>query len=457
MTKSPTLRLLFGLLITLAAVTCFSSYSLYQVTMLRQLQTQTIDLNRHDSLLLLRVQNDVNILGLKLQDMTERPHLARIAQYRDEFDRLRSDLQHAVEADAKFAHATHRGESQLRLTASLRHFWLTTDEVFNAANTGHEEAARSLASRELSDQQIVIARRLSNLLERNNQTEQEADLKIAAIYDRSEKDTYAFLAATISAVLITSLYLIYSNRKLFDKLESLSGQRRVLAARLISVQEEVLRSVSRELHDEFGQILTAVGAMLTRAERKGVPPDSPLRTELSEVKEITQATLEKMRSLSQMLHPAILDDYGLAKGIEWYAEVFERQTGIHTSAVVRGPVVRITGAPATHCFRIVQEALNNAAKHSGTKSAEVEMLFSPNFLTIHVRDFGKGIPGSKRRNKPGLGLIAMHERAEILGGKLDVRSEGTSGTTVSLTIPLRQEDPQLESADSEEKREVLVP
>src|SRR5689334_24319798 len=130
------------------------------------------------------------------------------------------------------------------------------------------------------------------------------------------------------AIVVTTLYLIYSNRRIFDQIESLSRQRRILAARLITVQEEVLRSVSRELHDEFGQILTAVGAMLARAERKGVPPDSPLRTELTEVREITHNALEKVRSLSQMLHPAILDDYGLAKGIEWYEGVFERQTGV---------------------------------------------------------------------------------------------------------------------------------
>jgi signal transduction histidine kinase len=456
MTKSPTLRLLFGLLITLAAVMCFSSYSLYQLSKLQQLQTQTVDSNRHDSLLLLRVQNDVNQLGRKLQDMTERPQGAKVGQYRYEFDRLHADLEAAVSADAKFAGITRVPEKQSKLLDGLRTFWLIADEVFREANSGHEEAARNLASRELTDEQIILARRLSALLEINNKAEQQADVKIARIYSNSKRDTYAFLAATMSAVLITSLYLIYSNRKLFDRLESLSGQRRVLAARLISVQEEVLRSVSRELHDEFGQILTAVGAMLTRAERKGLPPDSPLRTELAEVKEITQATLEKMRSLSQMLHPAILDDYGLAKGIEWYADVFERQTGIQTRVSISGPQAMITGSPATHSFRIVQEALNNAAKHSGTKSAEVNMTFTPDLLTVDVRDFGKGIPSSKKRNKPGLGLIAMHERAEIVGGKLDVKSDGHSGTTVSLTVPLRQDEAHAEIANSEEKSEVLV-
>src|SRR6185312_8575250 len=148
-------------------------------------------------------------------------------------------------------------------------------------------------------------------------------------------------------------------------------------AKLITVQEEVLRSVSRELHDEFGQILTAVGAMLGRAERKGLPPDSPFRAELAEVRQITQDTLEKMRGLSQMLHPTVLDDYGLAKGLDWYTQLFQKQTGIGTTLDIDGDIQRITGQAAIHCFRIVQEALNNAVKHGKTKSAEVRLNFQP--------------------------------------------------------------------------------
>lgn len=101
--------------------------------------------------------------------------------------------------------------------------------------------------------------------------------------------------------------------------------------------------------------------------------------------------------------------------------------------------------------------MTNAAKHSGTKSAEIEMVFSESSFTINVRDFGKGLPQSKKRAKPGLGLIAMHERAEILGGKLDVKPGMKGGTTVSLTVPLRQDEVCVDPAHAEERREVLVP
>jgi signal transduction histidine kinase len=231
----------------------------------------------------------------------------------------------------------------------------------------------------------------------------------------------------------------------------------VLAARLITIQEEVLRSVSRELHDEFGQILTAVSTMLSRAERKGLAPDSPFRSELTEVREITHNTLEKMRSLSQMLHPAVLDDYGLAKGVEWYADVFQKQTGIETEAVVEGAPVAVDGQLAINCFRIMQEALNNAAKHSGTKRALVKISFTPERLTLSIRDFGSGLPPVKKGAEPGLGLIAMRERASLVGGQLRIDSVANGGTTVSVAVPLPSEEALGNSTQDERIGEVVFP
>src|SRR5579883_3508168 len=419
MIKSPTLRLLLGLLITLAAEMVFSTYALGRLSRLRQLQTQTINVNRQDSLLLFRIQNDLNLIGLRLRDMTEAGQKAGIAAYQGEFSRLRADLGAAIRADAQLAPVMRRADQQRELAA-----WLAVTQ--------------------LSPQQLHLSALVLSLVNRNDQTEAQIDRKVASIYSTGQRDIYAFLAATMLAIIVTSLYLIYSNRKIFQRIEFLSGQRRILAARLITVQEEVLRSVSRELHDEFGQILTAINIMLTRAERKGVPPDSPLRTELKEVREITHNTLEKMRSLSQMLHPAMIDDYGLANAIEWYAGVFERQTGIRTTVPITGRPVRITGQPAIQCFRIVQEALNNAAKHAHTNTAEVALEFGPKTLTVHIRDFGRGMAEAQSK-KPGLGLIAMQERAELAGGSLKISSTPNAGTVISVTIPIRTEEQAVEA------------
>ena len=142
-----------------------------------------------------------------------------------------------------------------------------------------------------------------------------------------QRQVYLFLAAILTAILLTSLYLIRSNRRLFAQLAALSEQRSELAQKLISTQESTLRHISRELHDEFGQILTAIGSMLGRAGNQA-PEGSPLRAELQEVREIAQTTLDKVRSLSQALHPVMLEEAGLESTLDWYIPVVERQSGI---------------------------------------------------------------------------------------------------------------------------------
>jgi signal transduction histidine kinase len=458
MTRSPTIRFLLGLLLTLGAVTGLSSYSLYRLHEVRKVELNILDLNRHDSLQLLRVQNDLSVLGLKLRDMFNDLDESSLEHYKQEFTLVRQDLHRALRYEPRLVPVAGHPNRQAELEETLRKFWQTSDQVFGAAATGQKGTARALISSSLSAQQAELATGVSGLLERNNIAEARADQRISDIYTGAEKDIYLFLAGTMLAIAATSLYLIYWNRKFFWQLESLSSQRRVLAGRLITVQEEVLRSVSRELHDEFGQILTAIGTMLARAEKKGLPPGSPLRAELSEIREITHGTLEKIRSLSQMLHPAVIDDYGLAKAVEWYAGVFEKQTGIETAVTIIGKSVRITGQPAIHCFRIVQEALNNAAKHSGTTRAEVNMEFATVELKVSIRDFGKGMHQTKKADSTGLGLIAMRERAELLNGKLHITTSPEMGTTISISMPLKQEDftPEDTGEIEENKREEVL-
>src|SRR6202011_4099842 len=130
--------------------------------------------------------------------------------------------------------------------------------------------------------------------------------QIAEIYNRVQRQVYLFLAATLVAIVFTSLYLIRTNKEIFARLATLSEQRSELAQKLISTQESTLRHISRELHDEFGQVLTAIGSLLGRVEKQ-VPQGAPLREDLREVREIAQSTLNNIRSLSQALHPVLLD------------------------------------------------------------------------------------------------------------------------------------------------------
>ncbi|HTM47948.1 MAG TPA: ATP-binding protein [Bryobacteraceae bacterium] len=431
---SPTRPLLVGLAITLLAVAVFSWYALSRIEVVRGLQTHTIDRNRQDSLQLLRIQNNFHSLALAMRDMVEGSEPYPLESWKIQFDRIRFDLEDALNVEARIAPITRRPDQQKQFAVSLLQFWNSADQMFALARAGKESEARAFIRTSLESQQASLTSTVARLLVLNNETEQLAALAVQQIYDRVERRIYWFVMAALITICVTSLYLIRANRVIFDRLAALSDQRQVLARKLIGVQEEILHSVSRELHDEFGQILTAVGAMLGRAG-KHLPPDSTFRIELSEVREIAQSTLERLRSLSQALHPSILDDYGLEKALEWYVTQFGKQTGIVIRYEKQGPELAVGGQEAIHVYRILQETLNNVARHSKSTSAWVRLFVRPEGMRLEVEDHGVGMP---ERGGGGLGLIAMRERAEILQGKLEWLRPPQGGTLVILEIPAAQ-------------------
>jgi signal transduction histidine kinase len=256
---------------------------------------------------------------------------------------------------------------------------------------------------------------------------------VQEIYLRVQRQVYWFLAATLAAIVGTSLYLIRSNRRLFAQLASLSDERRELAQTLIATRESTLREISRELHDEFGQILTAIGSMLGRAG-KHAPEGSSLRTDLREIGEVAQTALDNVRGLSQTLHPSILEELGLVSTIDWYLSTVEKQLGIRVTLETQGAATQVDSTKAIHIYRVLQEALSNVARHSGTEQAVVRLRFDVDRLVMEVEDDGRGIDAGTARR--GLGLVAMRERAAIVGGTLEFLEPAGGGTLVRLSVPL---------------------
>jgi signal transduction histidine kinase len=428
--RSPTAGLFLGLIITLAAVVAYSWYTTQQIAGLRALQNNIADRNRKDSLQLLRIQNDLNSIALAMRDMLDNDEPYPLTAWLAQFQRIRSDLDIALRIEEELA-PTHRTPEQRQyLQQSLAQFWDAVDRTFALAQDKPDEA-RSQIRLTLQPRQAALSTAVARLLVQNNESEEQANLQIRQIYDRVQRQVYVFLGATLAAILLTSLYLIYSNRQLFAQLAALSAQRSDLAQKLISTQESTLRHISRELHDEFGQILTAVGSMLGRAE-KHTPEDSPVRTELKEVRGIAQTTLDNVRSLSQALHPVMLEESGLEATIDWYLATVEKQTGVSISYEKSGSTFPISGSASIHIYRVLQEALNNVARHSGANRAWVRLRFLPGTLELEVEDRGKGF--TREAPNPGIGLVAMRERAELLGGRLEFTTPPAGGTRVRLTV-----------------------
>jgi signal transduction histidine kinase len=430
--RSPTAGLFLGLIITLAAVVAYSWYTARQLAGLRALQNNLVDRNRRDSLQLLRIQDDLNSLGLSLRDMLDNQEGYPLAAWSAQFQRMRADLDNALQLEEQLA-PTQRSPQQTEfLKESLAQLWEAVDQTFSLAHAGRAEEARSQIRLTLQTRQAALSNAVARLLVQNNESEEQASQQIREIYERVERQVYYFLGGTLAAILLTSLYLIYSNRQLFAQLAALSEQRSDLAQKLISTQESTLRHISRELHDEFGQILTAVGSMLGRAE-KHTPEGSPLREELKEVRDVTQTTLDNVRSLSQALHPVMLDEEGLESTVDWYLATVEKQTGTDISYEKSGNPFPVSGSAGIHIYRVLQEALNNVTRHSGARQAWVRLRFAERELELEVEDHGAGF--GPNGDKPGIGLVAMRERAELLGGAVEFSRPPEGGTRVRLRVP----------------------
>ena len=425
-----------GLIITLAAVVAYSGYITRQISGLRELQNNLVDRNRKDSLQLLRIQNDLNSLALAMRDMLDNDEPYPLTAWSAQFQRVRTDLDDALRREQKVAPVNRSPEQEQYLNNSVAQFWDAVDRTFRLAHDSNQTEARTQIRISLRARQEALSTAVSRLLVQNNESEEQAALRIGEIYDRVQRQVYLFLTATLIAILFTSLYLIRSNRRLFAQLAALSEQRSELAQKLISTQESTLRHISRELHDEFGQILTAVGAMLTRAGNHA-PEGSALRSELREVCEITQSTLDKVRSLSQALHPVMLEETGLESTLDWYLPVVERQAGIHVFYEKSGEPFPVDGNAAIHVYRVVQEALNNVTRHSEASESWVRLRFLPQALEVEVEDHGKGFEAQGA--KQGIGLVAMRERAELLGGSVEfvrpAQGGNGTGTLVRLRVP----------------------
>jgi len=438
--RSPTVRLLAGLLVTLTAVAVYSGYTIAQMRALRELQAETIDRNRTDSLLLLRIQNGLSSLGLGMRDMLDANEPYPLTAWKPQFSRIRTDLDDAMSREAKYSPVERSANQRQYLATSFEEFWRALDRVFSLASSNHEAEARAQVQLSLQARQAALTTAVARFLVQNNENEQQMGTRTRELYAGVERNVYIFMTAMLALIAFTSLYLVQGNRKLFRQVAELSQRRGELAQQLISMQENTFRSISRELHDEFGQILTAIGAMLRRAHRQASGEQSPLLEQLTEAREIVQITLEKVRSLSHALHPVVLDEAGLESAIDVYLPSFERQTGITVHYQKQGEGRDLDRGLSIHLYRVMQEALNNVARHSGAKAASVRLHFREQDVVLEIADDGVGFRQTK---KHGLGLISMRERVGLVNGRIEFLAKESGGALVRVTAPIASTSPAI--------------
>jgi signal transduction histidine kinase len=237
--------------------------------------------------------------------------------------------------------------------------------------------------------------------------------------------------------LVTSLRSL--QRELEEKSLALTKEERalkLLSGRLISAQEDERQRISRDLHDDLGQILTSVSLDLQRVLLTEDPKKE--RNLLGRALESNREAATRVREISSLLRPPILDDVGLKEALQTFLSEFSSRNGIKTNLHFGHDGV-LPNEVRISIYRIVLEALNNVSKYAHASTVHVELFSDEAETTLMIRDNGVGFDPSSNRIEKGLGLAGMKERSELLGGSFFLSSTPQNGTLIRVKLPLQKD------------------
>jgi len=248
------------------------------------------------------------------------------------------------------------------------------------------------------------------------------------------------LAGGVVLAVLTVGYTLRLERELERRLDENAHARRdlqELSARMVRAQENERRTLARELHDEVGQSLSAILMEADNAECAEAPEE--LRDHLASVKRLAEKTVNEVRDLALLLRPSMLDDFGLVPALNWHAREMSKRTGLNVDVKADEEADDLPDDHKTCIYRLVQEAVNNSARHANARTVEVVVKREGARVHFTVRDDGRGFD---TRFVRGLGLLGMEERVRRLGGELRIDSQLGRGTLVEADLPLAEFEPK---------------
>jgi signal transduction histidine kinase len=202
------------------------------------------------------------------------------------------------------------------------------------------------------------------------------------------------------------------------------------------VREEERTRISREIHDELGQSLTALKMDLSWLVKRLGKEQKPLLEKAGLMSKLIDMNIQTVKRISTELRPGLLDDLGIAAALEWQAEEFKERTGIQCAVSVDPEDIALDRNRSTTIFRVFQETLTNVVRHADATKVKISLKQNNGDLILQVRDNGKGITEKQISSPKSIGLIGMRERVTFLGGKLKITGDRKKGTTVTVSIPV---------------------
>ena len=360
------------------------------------------------------------------------------AMLRTEFQTIHNETTATLNACIQSLPTVKREPFQ-HLAVELENYWSTIGPIFALSAKEKKELGNSVLRGDVLSQHAKILAITKEVRAVNNDELNEAERKTTEVFAQFRRRLLMVATIAFSSGLILAAGSIMYVGRLENSLEkkykeSLQAQRELkeLSKRLVDTEERERRAISRELHDEVGQSLSALLLDVENLTEMSID-DGVFRKGLQKIKTLAENCVNEVRNMALLLRPSMLDDLGLVPALEWQAREVSKRTGMLVDTVEENVSDNLPEEHKTCVYRIVQEALNNSSKHAYAKNARVTVRQERNHLRVSIEDDGKGFDPSRAR---GLGLVGMNERVSQLGGVLKVDSDPTRGTCLRVDLPL---------------------
>ena len=395
--------------------------------------------------LLSTVRAQVLLSSVRVRDALLDPQPESLRQYREQVDAAYRIVRMALTDYEPVMGSVGESDQFKRLQAEVEQLHLSSTAVLDDAVGKNPAQIREVLNRSIAPRReaaLSISEEIQTINRRAFVQQQQdiTDIHRAAEMESRQQLGIA-LVIGLGVVLLTSWYATRLEGRLRVQLERdtrMSQELHDAAAKIITAQEEERRTISRELHDEVGQMLSALKVEIEVAQRE-IDSGHSNSTTLSEAAEIADGTLKTVRNLTQLLHPAALDDLGLAAAIDSSLRGLARRRDIRAELHKHHLPERLPREVELAAYRIVQEAITNVGKHANAREVHVHLTHFKDRLLIEVEDDGVGFVEDIDRPiiARGLGLISVRERASRLGGTFNILSSPGQGTKLIVTLPER--------------------
>jgi signal transduction histidine kinase len=420
----------FGVLIVLIAVLTFGAVRRAD-TIYRDMQTAQDSYSQMETLRRNMI-SDMYLADILVRDYLLDPSPQNAPRHLQELIVIRDSLQKRLDQLS----VRPKGDSSRlsRLQAEVEGYWDSLDPIFQW--TAKEKTERSwifLARKVLPHRDAIVslAREIARLNTENLARERQR-------LRSSQQALHTFLlqvmGVAVTIGIAVALLTTYRVRVLEKRIEETQDDLRRLSRRLVQAHETERRALSRELHDEVGQMMTALGIQLGNLDTLRTSDETAFHARLEDAKQLNTDAMRALRDLAMGLRPSMLDDLGLPAALEWQGREFSRHTGVPASVNVTGALDDLSDAHRTCIYRVVQEALTNCARHANAKNVAVSVRTARQTIVVVVRDDGIGFkPSASTRG--GIGLLGIKERVQALHGKFRILSAPRKGTTIQVQLP----------------------